>query len=366
VHLRERLGWFLTERAYAHSVTADVPRSKWLIASRYATAPKLLNFVRGKVDYYRRRTHVRAAPYSLRIDPTTACNLRCPLCPTGAGEIDRKQGTMSRDMFERVLDQFGHRALIVQLWVWGEPLMNRQIADLIALAEARAIATEISTNLSLKLTDNEIDRLIKAGLTWLIVSIDAASPDTYRRYRRGGDFNLAVNNMRRILVRKKVLGSRTPFVEWQFVPLRHNEHEIADAVKLAKDIGVDGFRLKPARFDKVEGRTFGGQVSPGLVDEWMPETQGLKYEGSTYLDYHCPFLWGSITVHPDGGIAPCCETSSVQQDLARLDDADIDGVWNSPAYVTARETALGRTTAHPEIACHGCRVFKKPEASFPI
>lgn len=362
MHLRERLGWFLTHRAYARPFTADVPRNKWLIASRYATPPKLLNFVRGKIDYYRRCTHVHSAPYSLRIDPTTACNLHCPLCPTGAGEMDRGHSTLSRAMFERALDQFGARALIVQLWVWGEPLMNRQIADLVALAEARGIATEISTNLSIRLTDSEIDRLINAGLTWLIVSIDAATADTYRQYRRGGDFNLVVDNVRRILTRRKALGSRTPFVEWQFVPLRHNEHEMSEAVRLAARLGVDGFRFKPARFDKVEGRTFGGQVSPDLVHEWMPGQRALRHEGPTYLDYHCPFLWGSVTVHPDGGIAPCCETTSVEHDLASLGNADLADVWNGAAYVAAREVALGRTDAHPEIACHGCRVFSKPEA----
>ena len=270
---------------------------------------------------------------------------------------------MSVERFAQVLDQFGCHALIVQLWVWGEPLMNRQIAQLVAMAERRGIATEISTNLSLRLTDNEIDRLIVAGLTWLIVSIDAATADTYREYRRNGDFNLAVDNMRRFVARKRALRSRTPFVEWQFVPLRHNEHEMSRAVEIARDLGTDGFRFKPARFDKVEGRTFGGAVSPSLVTEWMPRTEALRHEGTTYLDYHCPFLWGSITVHPDGGIAPCCETSSVRHDLAHISDSGLADVWNGAAYVAAREVALGRTDEHRESACHGCRVFKKPEAS---
>jgi MoaA/NifB/PqqE/SkfB family radical SAM enzyme len=270
---------------------------------------------------------------------------------------------MSLERFAQVLDTFGGRALIVQLWVWGEPLMNRQIAQLVAMAERRGIATEISTNFSLKLSDSEIDRLIDAGLTWLIVSIDAATANTYREYRRGGDFNLVVDNVRRMVVRKRALHSRTPFVEWQFVPFRHNEHEMTQAVELARNLGVDGFRFKPARFDKIEGKTFGGAVSPALVKQWMPRTHALRHEGTTYLDYHCPFLWGSITVHPDGGISPCCETSSVRQDLAHISDTGLEDVWNGASYVAAREVALGRTDEHREVACHGCRVFKKPESS---
>lgn len=365
MRLREHIAWFLTRRAYARPVTADVPLSKWLVAASYATAPKVANFLRGKVDYYLRRTHVRALPYSLRVDPASACNLHCPLCPTGTGEIDRKHSVLSVETLRQVLDQFGDHALIVQLWVWGEPLLNRRIADLIELTQSRGIATEISTNLSLHLSNAEIDRLVSSGLTWLIVSIDAATPDTYQEYRQGGDFNLVISNVKRILARRKALRSRTPFVEWQFVPLKHNEAEMAAAVDLAKDLGVDGFRFKPARFDKIEGRTFGGDVSPALLDRWMPSAGRLRHDGTIYLDYHCPFLWGSITVHPDGGIAPCCETSSRAQDLASLKSDPLAEVWNSAAYVTAREVALGRNTARKDLACHGCRVFSKPEASAP-
>jgi hypothetical protein len=66
-------------------------------------------------------------------------------------------------------------------------------------------------------------KLITAGLTWLIVSADAATPATYETYRRGGNFELVVANVRRFAARRRALGTRTPFLEWQFVPLRHTK-----------------------------------------------------------------------------------------------------------------------------------------------
>jgi MoaA/NifB/PqqE/SkfB family radical SAM enzyme len=362
---RDRLGVAGTRLRYTKPIVGDTPRNGWLLACSHGTWRKFLNYWRVRRDYRGRRTHVSGRPYAIRVDPITACNLRCPLCPTGAGETDRRREVMSPELFARVLDDFGQHALIVHFWIWGEPLLNARLAELVRLARQRGIATEVSTHLSVRLSEAQIDALITAGLSWLIVSADAATADTYSQYRRGGDFDLVVGNLRRIVERRRALGSRTPFLEWQFVPLRHNEREMAAAAALARSVGVDGMRYKPARVDKIANLTFAGDVPAALIEQWMPADGRLAHvlpPGGAFHERHCPFLWGTVTVHPDGGIAPCCETSSRRHDLAQLADASGPQFWNSPAYVTARTVALGRdTTLAPGLACHGCKVFSKPE-----
>jgi radical SAM protein with 4Fe4S-binding SPASM domain len=362
----ERLAWFITARQYAAPIVGDTPRSQWLFAVRYGTVRKLANYYAVRRDYRHRRARVSSRPYSVRVDPATACNLRCPLCPTGAGQIDRR-AFMSMETFDRILAEFGADAFIFHLWVWGEPLLHRDLFRMVAAASARGVGTEISTNLSLRLTDEQIDRLITAGLTWLIVSADGATPESYAHYRRGGNLALVLDNMRRFVARKKALGSRTPFVEWQFVPLRHNEQDIGEARRLAREIGVDGLRLKPARVDKIDSLTFAGQVPGQLSEQWMPADPRLGHTvGSgtgSYHSFHCPFLWTSVTIHPDGALAPCCETYSRQHDLGRFTDRPFDQAWNSGAYVASRNVALGRPAQGAEsLACHGCKVFSKPDA----
>lgn len=360
-----RLGWWLTTRAYARPVVSDTPRSRWLFAFGYATPRKLLNVYRVRRDYRRHRVRMSGMPYAIRVDPSGACNLRCPLCPTGTGEIDRPHGMLTTTLFDRVLREVGDSAIVAHLWVWGEPLLNRHIADLVQMATARGIATEISTHLSLPLTDAQIDALIGAGLTWLIVSADGVTSETYGVYRRGGDLDLVVQNIRRFAERKRALRSRTPFVEWQFVPFRHNQHEMAQLPAVARAAGADGVRFKPARLDKVHNLTFDGEVPDELRVEWMPTRATLSHTldrgAESFLPFHCTFLWNSVTVHPDGRIAPCCETALRADDLGAIDAAAFGETWNGPAYMHARRVALGRTTTGPRIACHGCKVFGKPE-----
>ena len=58
---------------------------------KHSTPRKLLNLAIVEMEYRLRRTEVRGHPYIIIVDPLNVCNLRCPLCPTGTGDLDRKQ-----------------------------------------------------------------------------------------------------------------------------------------------------------------------------------------------------------------------------------------------------------------------------------
>lgn len=119
----------------------------------------------------------------LVIEPASACNLRCPYCLTGAGEVGRPRALMTLALYERLLEQLGDRLFELEAFHWGEPLLNPHLATMIATASARGIATTINTNLSLYLERDRAEQLVAAGLTELTVSIDGARQETYEQYR---------------------------------------------------------------------------------------------------------------------------------------------------------------------------------------
>src|SRR5512134_1420849 len=45
------------------------------------------------------------APMTISIEPTTACNLRCPECPSGLRSFTRPTGMLESSLFESVIDQ---------------------------------------------------------------------------------------------------------------------------------------------------------------------------------------------------------------------------------------------------------------------
>jgi MoaA/NifB/PqqE/SkfB family radical SAM enzyme len=299
----------------------------------------------------------------------SACNLHCPLCPTGANEFDRPRNVMPESVYRSILDELGEYLFYVRMYIWGEPLLNKNLWQLVALSEERGIGTEISTNLSVPLTDARIDQLIGAGLSWMIVSVDAASKEVYSIYRRGGDFDLVLANTRRIVERKRLLGAKTPYLEWQFIPMRHNEHELEDVVRLGREIGIDGVRYKPLRLDKIEERGASGSGMRSLIERWQPANARLSHidrdAASGYHDFHCPFLWGHATVHADGGIAPCCETHLPKHDGGHLHEGSFMAQWNNDAFQRMRRVALGQIVDDKDRAtpCMTCKVFAKPSVS---
>ncbi|HYP13452.1 MAG TPA: radical SAM protein, partial [Bryobacteraceae bacterium] len=205
--MRDRIAALLTKGLYRETVLGDVPRSHAYYALRYGSTAKLANYIRVKRDYLSKRTTVTGNPYTLRIEPVSACNLRCPLCPTGTGETNRKKAVMSPETLEAILDKCGEHVLFVHLWIWGEPLLNKNLAELAKICHRRGIGTEVSSHMSVPLDEQRIDDLIRSGLDWLIISNDAASPETYSQYRVGGNYDLVIRNIKALVARKKALGS---------------------------------------------------------------------------------------------------------------------------------------------------------------
>lgn len=105
--------------------------------------------------------------------------------------------------------------------------------------------TSISTNLSLELSDGFHRQVVTSGLGMISVSLDGATQETYSQYRRGGDFDLVVRNMRRLVELKRERGLLYPLIEWRFLRFQHNEHEEQAAKSLADDIGADPLEFWP-------------------------------------------------------------------------------------------------------------------------
>ena len=148
-------------------------------------------------------SRIRARPLKLTVDPTNVCQLRCPLCPTGLQVQDRATGHSQNEMFQRLIEEVGDYVFFIDFFNWGEPLLNTHVEEFIQLAHKKRIISHISTNLSLPLSDERINRIVMSGLNEIIISLDGASSDTYATYRRRGDFELVYENMRRIIEAKR-------------------------------------------------------------------------------------------------------------------------------------------------------------------
>jgi len=104
---------------------------------RQFSLKKLVNLILVRIQLKLRVSYVIGYPHFILIEPTNICNLRCPLCPTGRGEKGRSKGKMSLDKFKRIIDEIGDYLYDIELDNWGEPLLNKDIFELIRYANEK-------------------------------------------------------------------------------------------------------------------------------------------------------------------------------------------------------------------------------------
>ena len=320
---------------------------------RKLTPRRVSNALRVTASYYAtrwlQRPVVWGKPFTVSFEPTTACNLRCPECPSGLRQFTRPTGNLKADFFRRTLDDIADRLLYLIFYFQGEPYINPSFLDMVREAANRGVYTITSTNGHF-LNDANARRTIESGLDRLIISVDGTTQDTYAAYRKEGKLDVVLQGARNLVKWKKEMNSPTPHLIFQFLVVKPNEHQMGDVVKLAREIGIDEVKFKTAQLYDYE---HGNPLMP--TDERY--ARYYKKEDGTYaqknkLQNHCWKLWHSCVITWDGLVAPCCFDKDVTHRLGDVKNTSLNEVWDGAAYDDFR-TRLLRGRSEIDI-CQNC------------
>ncbi len=278
-----------------------------------------------------------AMPMSIAIEPTTSCNLRCPECPSGLRSFSRPTGMLQADLFKKTIDELASTLSYLTFYFQGEPYLHPQFLDLVNYASSRKIYTATSTNAHY-LNEEMAKRTIESGLDRLIISIDGTSQETYEAYRVGGKLDKVIEGAKNIVRLKKELKSLTPFVVFQFLVVKPNEHQIAAVHKLAKEIGVDHVALKTAQIYDYKN---GSDLIPTIdkYSRYKKENDGT-YSIKNELLSHCWKMWQSCVITWDGKVVPCCFDKDAHYVMGDLKEKSFKEIWQSESYNSFRASIL--------------------------
>lgn len=278
-----------------------------------------------------------ALPVSVSVEPTTSCNLRCPECPSGLRSFSRPTGMLDPSFFKEVIDQIHKRVFYLTFYFQGEPFLNPGFLEMVSYAAGKKMYTATSTNAHY-FTDEVARKTIESGLDRLIISIDGTSQKTYEQYRIGGSLDKVVEGTKKILEWKKKLNSSTPFVVFQFLVVRHNEHQIGEVKDLAGKLGVDKVVFKTAQ---VYNYSNGNDLIP--LNEKYSRYKKMKdgtYVIKNTLKDQCWKLWHSSVITWDGNVVPCCFDKDAQHSMGTLKERTFSEIWNNSAYLNFRSRLL--------------------------
>jgi radical SAM protein with 4Fe4S-binding SPASM domain len=277
-------------------------------------------------------------PISISFEPTTSCNLRCPECPSGLREFTRPTGMLKQDFFTQTIDDIYRDLLYLIFYFQGEPYLNPDFLNMVAYAHKKGIYTATSTNAHY-LTNENAKRTVESGLDRLIISIDGTTQDVYQSYRVGGNLEKVLDGARNIVKWKKELKSKTPFVFFQFLVVKPNEHQIEDIKKLAKEIGVDQVRFKTAQVYDFENDP--NQLIPTIdkYSRYRKNKTGVM-ESKSGLQNHCWRLWSGNVITWDGLVVPCCFDKDAAHQLGNLKIQTFKNTWQNENYKQFRKNLM--------------------------
>jgi len=277
-------------------------------------------------------------PISISFEPTTSCNLRCPECPSGLRQFTRPTGMLQKDFFRDTIDDIHKELLYLIFYFQGEPYLNPDFLEMVKYAASKKIYTATSTNAHY-LNDDNAKRTVESGLDRLIISIDGTTQDVYQQYRVGGKLDKVLEGARNIVRWKKELKSSTPFVFFQFLVVKPNEHQLEDIRLLAAEIGVDEVRFKTAQV--YDYKNDPNQLIPEnkKYSRYAKNEKG-EYEFRNGLDNHCWRLWHATVITWDGLVVPCCFDKDAQHRLGDLKGKPFKEIWHDEQYMDFRRQIL--------------------------
>lgn len=220
------------------------------------------------------------SPLDPSVDVSGLCNLRCISCPRGNYEEQPPRGFMSAVTYKQVLEKLLLELPFmgnIQLYAWGEPLLNPEIAKIIRITVEHGLLCAISTNLNLR---KDFDEVIRARPDWIKVSASGFGP-SYETTHTGGDWELFLSNLKQLSKLKQQIHPEM-YVEINYHLYRHNlGDEYQQMADLCKNLG---FVFRPNwaylyPLDKVmdycEGRELGQEARQTLDMMLLGIDEGL-------------------------------------------------------------------------------------------
>jgi pyruvate-formate lyase-activating enzyme len=307
---------------------------------------KIANAFMAELERRMRRHRTTSLPFVLHFELTNICNLRCPYCYTGRGIYETEKGYLAFKNFTRVVDEMSGKLILARLDGYGESFLHPDVFAMIRYLHSRNVVTSLSTNFN-TLEPPNMGQLVDSGLDYLIIAVDGADKATYERHRVGGNFDKVVENINAIVATRQAKGSRTPYLEIQFLLFEGTVDQLDRMKELAALLGVDRFLVKEARNEK------NAEVRKKASRRVRP----------------CFWLWSVLNLSWQCDIKVCCDGLMERFSFANVLQNGVRGVWNGSAMQSARKLFTENTSETRTLLagcrCLSCYKLGSHEASAP-
>jgi radical SAM protein with 4Fe4S-binding SPASM domain len=273
-------------------------------------------------------------PLTLGIELTNRCNLDCIMCD--GHHRDGAKNTLTHHTFDALMKECEQERLsAVMLGMGDEPLLYKSIEYIFeGFRKAQIMDVMLYTNGTL-LTAEKCQLIIDKGVTRTIVSIDAASKETYAKVRRlkvpkkdeGDRFDEVEANIKRLVDYRKSLGLVLPVIRTSFAVQPVNVDEVNSFRDRWKDV-VDYIDFqKLSIHSAIETLELLSEEERWRRRPLMPQ---LK-------DAYCHLPFNSMAVWVNGEVSPCCSFQGKNIYIGNIHKNTLKEIWNGEKMMELRD-----------------------------
>ena len=214
----------------------------------------------------------------IMVENTSLCNYRCVSCSRQKLVAARKAASWSTEDLKTVAATIKkHRIETVSFFNLGEPFADKHVFHQIQAIRAGNPSVKIYSSTNGILLDTDEKREAALMLDGICFSIDGPDTRTMNKYQRGAKFEVAYENMKRLVKYRDKRSARAPLIEWKYLLFNWNDRKemIERAVSLARMANADVISFWPTR-TPIYGISWRYYLSPFLRKIGQPSWKGRE------------------------------------------------------------------------------------------
>lgn len=292
-----------------------------------------------------------STPYLIQMFPVYACNFRCGYCIYSLDKTQRgyisQETYMDFAFYKKCIEQiadFPQKVKMLRFAAIGEPLLHRNIAEMIAYAKERNVAEslDIVTNASL-LNKDLADRLIQAGLSKLRISLEGLSTEDYQKNCGARvDFDKLVENISYFYQQRQSTKVYIKIIDYMVQTDEQKQKFFDIFTPICDEIAIE-------------------HITPTIAEiDYNKLTEGMKVEkpqnGEQMLATKiCPQPFYMCQINPDGNIVPCC-SMKYPVILGNVHEESVQEIWHGDKYNEFRLKLLNGVESVGKV-CQECQLY---------
>jgi MoaA/NifB/PqqE/SkfB family radical SAM enzyme len=322
-------------------------------------------------------------PPSIQLEVNHTCNVRCIFCDSGKKrnllDESQKRDQLNIEYVKKILSGTKKISIVTFSSGDGEPLLNRQLPEIVRYIKTKGAYTIIISNGTL--LDNEMSSaLIDSGLDEIHISLHGTTKEVSEKIMVGSRFEKIIEGIRTINRLKRLRSSKTPVIKILFNGMKRNIHQLSDMINLAEKLDISAVflqslverELKPEMRDEVlmyypellryeykKAREIANQKGIKLfINHPYADILGLNEEedssmgdsgecsktdvsflpkGETRL---CLFPFNKPYIGINGTVNLCCSKTARDVIMGNISENGFISVWSNAKYRNLRKGLL--------------------------